>query len=102
MSFYECRNYTLICVSPVSECSDSIDVEAVLLLADGRVSFFHFRDVGFLVSLATIFTQTFLFEIGSLLFVQLVESPLWATYNENLNRNFTKKHEELPQRVLTT
>ena len=70
---------TFVCVAPVSERAHSVDVEAVLLLADRRVSFFHLGDVGLLVRLPAILTKTFLLEGGSLLFVQLVEGSLRTT-----------------------
>ena len=70
---------TFVCVAPVSERAHSVDVEAVLLLADRRVSFLHLSDVGLLVSLPAVLAQPFLLEHSSLFFVQRVKRSLRAT-----------------------
>ena len=47
---------TFVSVSPVSERSDCVDVETVLLLTDGRVPLLHLHHVRLLVRLESIST----------------------------------------------
>ena len=70
---------TFVGVSPVPEGADGVYVEAVLLLADGRISLLHLGDVGLAVGFPAVLGETLLLERGPLLLRQLVEGTMGTT-----------------------